>query len=85
MENRLPKIFELACQNKRELTVREFATQFGVSTRTGLGTEKRHRRTGYPGFQLLKRFVLWYVDYGYHYRCQNDAFGNYCCIPWNCQ
>ena len=34
MENRLPNIFLLVCQNKREFTVRELAQQFSVSTRT---------------------------------------------------
>jgi mannitol operon transcriptional antiterminator len=34
MENRLPNIFLLVCQNKREFTVRELAQQMAVSTRT---------------------------------------------------
>lgn len=34
MENRLPNIFLLVCQNKREFSVRELAQQLSVSTRT---------------------------------------------------
>lgn len=58
MENRLPKIFELVCQNKRELTVREFATQFGVSTRTVYSDVKKLNELletgGYPMIQADK-------------------------------
>lgn len=58
MENRLPKIFELVCQNKRELTVREFATQFGVSTRTVYSDVKKLNELletgGYPIIQADK-------------------------------
>ncbi|MDF2887295.1 MAG: transcriptional antiterminator, BglG, partial [Lacrimispora sp.] len=58
MENRLPKIFELVCQNKRELTVREFATQLGVSTRTVYSDVKKLNELletgGYPIIQADK-------------------------------
>lgn len=58
MENRLPKIFELVCQNKRELTVREFSTQFGVSTRTVYSDVKKLNELletgGYPIIQADK-------------------------------
>ena len=58
MENRLPEIFELVCQNKRELTVREFATKFGVSTRTVYSDVKKLNELletgGYPIIQADK-------------------------------
>ncbi|MEY8355424.1 BglG family transcription antiterminator [Lachnospiraceae bacterium 54-53] len=52
MENRLPKIFLLVCQSKREFTVKELAQQFSVSTRTVYSDIKKLNElleaSGYP-------------------------------------
>lgn len=63
MENRLPNIFLLVCQNKREFTVRELAQQMAVSTRTIYSDIKKLNEmleaAGYPVIKADKGRLIY--------------------------